>query len=436
LSCLSQDDYRGRLGPEEFESLFVTGLTYRPGFLVNSWELASLVHVPPAELAEQRGAGITTLETLPPMDTLSAGTPIGYCSYAGRDMPVCIPAEARMTHVHFIGKPGKGKSTVMEHMATHDIRQGHGIAVLDPHGSLVQRLLHLVPREHADRVIFIDPGDPNWVPIWNPLRCSSGLTCDRVADNLVSAFKSFVTGWGDRLEHLLRHAIYAISHLPRGNLLDVADLLRSKSEESRQLRSQGLKLLEDEAPRSFWLHDFDQYRSADLTPGQHKLSKLLTAGTVSLMLSQGDSSFDLREVMDSGKILLVDLSTIVFNVDTKDAQYLKKDLQGLVEVDDLAALEFAQAIARIGTQVVRIKTYPPLEVAADHCRDLIIAQSRARYCKPVKGCPPRGPRPQGTLARAPGVRFRVRHGTEPCGRATGWPPWRWDGCRGWRDVHV
>ena len=164
----------------------------------------------------------------------------------------------------------------------------------------------------------------------------------------------------------------------------MADLLRSKSEESRQLRSQGLKLLEDEAPRSFWRQDFDQYRSADLTPGQHKLSKLLTAGTVSLMLSQGDSSFDLRDVMDSGKILLVDLSTIVFNVDTKDAQYLKKDLQGLVEVDDLAALEFAEAIARIGTQVVRIKTYPPLDVAADHCRDLIIAQSRARYYKPVR----------------------------------------------------
>jgi len=471
LNWLDQGAYRGRLSSEQLRALFLAGLTYRPGFLVNSSELASLVHIPSPGIAEQRGARIVTLETLPPTEALSVGTPIGYCSYAGKSLPVCIPPEARLTHVHLVGKPRQGKSTVMERMVLDDVSHGHGVAVLDPHGSLVQRLLMLLPREHADRVIYIDPGDPHWVPIWNPLRCSSGLSPDRIADDLVSAFKSFVSGWGHRLEHLLRHAIYAVLHLPRGTLLDVSDLLRSKSEESRQLRSLVLRLVDNESAISHWRQDFDRYGRADLAPAQHKLSKLLTAGTVSLMLSQGDSLFDLRDVMDSGKILLVDLSTIgsearetlgclllsllhmtalgrgaapgvarrpfhtycdeahrfltdaiddliaetakfkvsltlahqymsqfaiktsdaissvgstiIFNVDTRDAQYLRKDLQGLVEVEDLATLGVGQAIARIGTQVVRLKAYPPLEIPADNCRDLIIAQSRARYYRPI-----------------------------------------------------
>jgi hypothetical protein len=76
-------------------------------------------------------------------------------------------------------------------------------------------------------------------------------------------------------------------------------------------------------------------------------------------------------------------STIIFNVDTKDAQHLRKDLQGLVDLEDMITLEVGQAIARIGTHVVRLGTVPPLAIPADNCRDLIITQSHARYCRPT-----------------------------------------------------
>ena len=86
---------------------------------------------------------------------------------------------------------------------------------------------------------------------------------------------------------------------------------------------------------------------------------------------------------DKGDALSSVGSTIVFNVDTKDANHLKKDLQGLVDLKDLITLEVGHAVARIGTHVVRLATCMPLSIPKDNCRDLIIAQSRAKYCRPT-----------------------------------------------------
>ena len=469
LRWVTDEAYHRHLAPDVIGRMFRAGLTHRSGFLVNSWELASLVHMPPREITECHQDAMALLETLPAEESLAQGTSIGVCPYAGTSRPVCIPPGIRGKHVHLIGRPGMGKSTTMEYMILHDVGLGHGVAVLDPHGRLVQRLLCLLPAAHAERVIFLDPGDPEWVPIWNPFRVRGPTDHSRIADDLVRAFKSFVTGWGDRLEHLLRHAIYAVLHLPRGSLLDVSDILRQKSDESRQLRSMVLRFVDNEVSRRFWRNDFDRYRSPDLAPPQHKLSKLLTAGSAALMLSQTETSFDLQDVMGSGKILLVDLSTvgpetreilgcfllsllhltalgrgslyaetqlpfhvycdeahrfltdavedliaetrkfnvslvlahqymkqfalrkadalsstgatIIFNIDTRDAQLLRKDLRGLVELEDLITLDVGEAVARIGTHVVRLKTHPPLDIPDGHCRDLIIAGSRSRYCR-------------------------------------------------------
>ena len=399
------------------------------------------------------------------------GTPIGYCVCDGVRQPVCIPPDVRERHVHLIGRCGMGKSTVMESMVLHDVRQGHGVAVLDPHGRQVQRLLGLLPRESVARVVHIAPGDPDWVPMWNPLHCSSGSVISRVADDLVQAFKVYSAGRSDRLEHLLRHAIFALLHMPGSCLLDVSNLLRPKSEESRHLRGEVLKAVDSVVAKLFWRHDFEKYNSSELAPAQYKLSKLLTSGTVSLMLSQSESALDFRDVMDSGKILLVDLSnigpevrdilgclvlsllhatalgrgstpsdqrrpfhvycdeghrfltdamadliaetrrfavsltvahqymsqfsprkgdalssvgsTIIFNVETNDALHLRKGLRDLVYLEDLLTLDVGQAVARIGTDVVRVATHLPLDIPEENCRDLIIAQSRAKYCRPT-----------------------------------------------------
>ncbi len=236
-------------------------------------------------------------------------TPLGYRDGEGSKAVVAIPSEIRLRHTHIIGSAGVGKSTLLENMALSDIQRGHGVAVLDPRGGLVSRLLRLIPREHAGRAIYFNPGDPDWIPLWNPLASTAGVARSHVADDLIRAFKSFMDGFGDRPEYLLRNAIFAVMHLPGGCLLDVADLLRKKSRRSRDIRAQ-LRPLLDQYSATFWEEGFDTYGQADLTSAQHKLSKLLGSETVGAMLSRGESALDFRQIMDTGKILLVDLSNI------------------------------------------------------------------------------------------------------------------------------
>ena len=473
LRYITEREYESVLSPEQIYEMFDLGWTYRPGFLVNSWELTGPVHIPPLHKDKYHHLPMEGLETLPVKNpSLGTGTSIGTCSYAGQRLAVCIPPEVRALSIHLIGGPGMGKSTTQEHMVLSDIDQGYGVAVLDPHGDLIERLLCLIPERYVERTIYLNPGDPEWVPIWNPIDRIRGQDISRATADIVRAVQSFVSsgGWGDRLENLLRNIIFSVMHLPHGTFLDVSNLLRNKAEESKLLRHHILEVVSNESVRQFWLQDYEGYRSEDLGPPKNKLSKLLVSGTVSLMLAQPESKFNFRQIMDEGMIFLVNLSgigdmgeilgsfiltflqlaslsrsdlpiadrkqfhihcdeaykfmadsmealivecrkyavslsvahhylnqfrdktidalsnmgsTIIFNVDSRDAKYLTKDLRGLVRVEDITSLEPYNAIARIGTDIVRIETRPPLRIPEKNFRERIIGESRRKYCKPV-----------------------------------------------------
>jgi len=308
LQWLERSDY-GFLSDRQVADLFRHLITYRTGFLVNSSELASIAHLPPAELLELRAAPAEILDSLAiPTGALTCGTPIGVSRRAGRERPISIPSDHRSLHTHLIGSSGTGKSSLMEPMILFDIHEREGVAVLDPHGDLIERLLCVLPASAIDRVIYFDPGDRDWVPIWNPLTPVPGQDLGRVADDLVGAFKSVVQGWGDRLEHLLKNTFFGLLHRPGSTLLDVYTLLSKKSEAGEQLRRGLLEVVDNPVSRQFFGEDLARYGKDDLGPPKNKLSKLLVSGTVSLMLSQPDSAFHLRAVMDEGHILLVNLS--------------------------------------------------------------------------------------------------------------------------------
>jgi hypothetical protein len=309
LSYLTQADYRRRLSPGQIRDMFQLGVTYRPGCLVNSAELSAPVHVPAMASCDDRLIPLKPLESLPVRGTsLSSGTRIGTRSYAGQVIPVHIAPRLRGCHTRLTGAPGTGKSTVLEQMALEDIRAGYGVAVLDPHGDLVERLLNRIPEEAVDRTIYMDPGE-NWVPLWNPLKPVVGQHLGHTADELVFALKSFFkSGWGHRLEHLLRNCIFALLHVPGSTFFDIYNILQYKSEESSALRRRILEVVESPVSRKFWLEEFDHYKAADLSPPRHKLSQLLLSGAASLMLSQPDSALNFRRIMDEGLILLINLS--------------------------------------------------------------------------------------------------------------------------------
>lgn len=470
LNRLTDQDYANLFSSAQMHQMFRLGLTYRPGFLVNSMELAGPVHLPGLRILEHRKVPFIPLDVLSMSAVgLNEGTLVGFANYGSRKLPIRISQHLRKRHTHVIGRPGTGKSSLLEHMIKSDIEADHGVAVLDPHGDLVERLLCLIPEDKIDKVVYLNPGDPDWIPIWNPFDYTPGQDIGRTSDDMVRAIQSFVSSgsWGDRMEHILRNICFSLIPMPHSTIFDLASLLRNKSEESKQLRQEILKYVDNESVRQFWLQDYDKYGKDEMGPPRNKLSKLLVSGSVSLMLSQPDNWINLRQLMDEGLILLVNLSTvgsmarevlgcfilsllhlnalsrssipreerkqfdiycdeahrfmtdaledliaetrkyavslnlahqymsqfgqskidafssvgasIIFNVDERDARFLTKDMRGKVKPEDLTCLELAEAVGRIGTEMIRFTLPPPLETNRTDIRDQIIALSRERY---------------------------------------------------------
>lgn len=311
LNCLGDAAYRSVLNTSEIRDMFLLGQVYRPGFLVNSWELTGPVHFPPGSLIQQHLLPIQLTAGVS-FDAMrvATGIQIGICNRAGTDVPVCIAPEFRRQHIHIVGAPDMGKSSLMEYMVLQDILNGNGVAVIDPHGDLVDHLLYLIPEKDIPRVTYFNPGDPGWVTLWNPLVRDSNQDAGRTADGLVRAFRSIVTGWGDRLEHLLRQSLYAVLHLSDSTMLDVVNLLRSNSEESARLRRAFLPLLTNVIARDFWTQDFKHYSKEAISPVHHKWSKLMMSEAMFLMLSQPENRFNFRKIMDDRGILLINLAHI------------------------------------------------------------------------------------------------------------------------------
>ena len=230
LNFLTNNDYGLILSVEKMLEMFRSGLTYRHGFILNSMELSGLVHFPSLSFIKLRDIPVVKLESKPGItDTALTGTHIGNFMYTGVTHEVRIPKQSRRS-IHLVGTSGHGKSTVQEHSILDDIVNDHGVVVIDPHGDLSERTLGLIPEKYVNKVIYLDLGDDEWIPLWNPLSIDPGVDIGKATADFIFAVKSFVsaTGWGDRLEYILKHVIFSVFHLPNATILDVINILRRK----------------------------------------------------------------------------------------------------------------------------------------------------------------------------------------------------------------
>jgi len=266
-----------------------------------------------------KGCRLHILETLPVRnEEVMKGTYIGHCEHSERRDPVCIPDDVRTLSTHIVSSCGMGKSALMEMMFLHDIRSGHGAVFIDPRGDAVKHLLELISPALYPKVIYFKPGDPEWIPCWNLLHCGPGTDRYRMAEDLIATFRRMFKDWSDRLEHFIRNGIIGLSFLPKACFLDLYHLTRQKSYESEKLRKMIVRSCTDEPVRRFWQTDFlKDFRKSELQSPLHKLSKLLSVGNVSMMLSQRESLINIESVMNHQDALLVDLSTI--GCDARDA---------------------------------------------------------------------------------------------------------------------
>ena len=231
---------------------------------------------------------------------------VASANHRARLRPFAIRPRDRLSHCYLIGRTGVGKSTLLQLLASQDLQRHQGFAFLDPHGDVVDRLLEDVPEERAPELEALEGVAGGWH--FNPLQAPRGADAALHAAGLVDVFrKIWAEDWGPRLEHLWRNVVLTLLAVPGATLGDVPRLLTDFG-----YRRGVVSGLSDGVVRAFWLDEYDRYsprfRSVVVAPLQNKIGALLTDTRLRSILTAKKSSFDLRKIMDEGKVLLVNLA--------------------------------------------------------------------------------------------------------------------------------
>ncbi|MDP3041677.1 MAG: type IV secretion system DNA-binding domain-containing protein [Candidatus Omnitrophota bacterium] len=219
-----------------------------------------------------------------------------------------IRKKDRRYHMYVVGKTGVGKSTLLLNMVKQDIENGEGMALLDPHGDLIEKALKAIPESRIKDLIYFNPQDKEQTLYFNPLEVLNRSESHLVVSSLVSVFKKiWADSWGPRLEYILRNALSTLVEFSNSTLVDLQRILRD-----RDFRMKVIDRLKNEQLKNFWLNEFEKYspnfQQEAVSPIQNKIGQFLNNPILKEIVSQPKSSFNLREIMDSGKILLVNLS--------------------------------------------------------------------------------------------------------------------------------
>lgn len=229
-------------------------------------------------------------------------------NYRGAKRPFGIKLDDRRRHMYVIGKTGMGKSTMLENMIIQDIRAGRGLAVVDPHGDLVEKVLRYVPSYRINDIIYLNPSDVDFPIAFNILEAIDPAQRHLVSSGLIAVFKKlWVDSWGPRLEYILRNTILALIEYPGSTLLGVTRMYVDKN-----YRQKVVDHISDPIVKAFWQTEFNsyanQFRTEAVSPIQNKIGQFLSSAIIRNIVGQPKSSIDMRDIMDSGKILLLNLA--------------------------------------------------------------------------------------------------------------------------------
>ena len=222
--------------------------------------------------------------------------------------PFGIKYDDRSRHMYVIGKTGMGKSTLLENMAVQDIRNGEGIAFMDPHGKTADLLLEYVPEERIKDVIYFAPFDTDNPISFNIMEDVGPDKRHLVANGLMAAFKKiWVDAWSARMEYILNNTILALLEYPDATLLGVNRMLTDKA-----FRKKVVANISDTSVKAFWVDEYekwdDRYAREAGAAIQNKVGQFVANPLVRNIIGQTKSSFDLRQIMDERKIVIVNLS--------------------------------------------------------------------------------------------------------------------------------
>lgn len=290
------------------------------GNFLNYFEIAALYHLPNANLAAIKNiAWGKTLKGEPPP---SLPVDEGLLDDQRQELNLFARTEFknhlvtfgmrkgddRRRHVYVLGKSGTGKSTLLANMAINDIRHGEGIALVDPHGDTADHLLDYIPADRIQDVAYLDPSISGQSFHLNPLFVKNQAYAELVASGIVSIFsKLYGNSWGPRLEYILRNTLLTLVHKSGSTLLDVPRVLTDKP-----FREEYLQSVNDPVLINFWHNEYDKYserfQSEAISPILNKVGQFITSPTIRDIISHPESTVDFEDMMNSGKIIILNLS--------------------------------------------------------------------------------------------------------------------------------
>lgn len=236
---------------------------------------------------------------------------IGRTDFRGAERLFGIKRRDRRQHMYIIGKSGTGKSTLIGNLIVQDIANGEGIAVVDPHGELVEHTMARIPLSRKADVVYFNPVDIEYSIGFNVLELTDPNDAKEknlVASGLMSIFEKLWAGtWSSRMEHIMNNTILALLETPGSTLLGIPRMFADNN-----YRQQVLNNVTDPSVLSFWLNEYetweDRYRKEAIAPIQNKVGRFLSTPLIRNIVGQSKSTLDIYKIMNEGKILLLNLS--------------------------------------------------------------------------------------------------------------------------------
>jgi hypothetical protein len=290
-------------------------LFYDRGYTLNIEELASLYHLPHKTVETPNMVWTTAKTSEPPANLPVEGITepqdislFGLSNFRGRHLKFGIKRKDRGRHVYVVGQTGAGKSFLLQLLTLSDIYHDQGFAIVDPHGDLATDVMKYIPEHRLKDVVYFNATDRDFPMAFNPLEVVDEDVKNHIASELVGVLKRmFENSWGPRLEYILRYTALALLDFPGATMIDIPRLLTEKG-----FRKRVIAHIQDPVVRSFWVTEFaswnDKFASEAVAPVLNKVGAFVANPLIRNIIGQQESAFNIREIMDQGKILIVNLS--------------------------------------------------------------------------------------------------------------------------------
>lgn len=287
------------------------------GFILNIEELASVFHLPHTNVETPNVIWASQKSAEPPNklpiitgnnahdENISA---FGMTNFRGIKHQFGMYRGDRSRHVYIIGQTGSGKSGLLSLFALSDIFHGHGYAIIDPHGDFAIDNMRFIPGSRLDDVVFFNPADTAFPIGFNPLEVHDPNQKPNISSEVIGVLKRmFGESWGPRLEYILRYTILALLDRPSTTMLDINRMLTDK-----KFRQETLGYCQDTVVLTFWRNEFgawsEKFATEAIAPVLNKIGAFTANPIIRNIIGQPKSTFNVRQIMDQGKILIVNLS--------------------------------------------------------------------------------------------------------------------------------